>query len=165
MASLCIFLSCYFEVALKSSVSYKMVETTVLNSGNSWILLNWLLYSHCCAIFPPSSSQKHWMKLYEELNVTVSLIQNSSGDKIEIITLFAWDRLYVQGEREQIRTIIWLRRCNFASNKVLLHCLTLCCKSGKEWVGDRDLCLTTLCFCRPWRGRIPQPDSRRNMQK
>lgn len=46
------------------------------------------------------------MKLYEELNVTVSLIQNSSGDKIEIITLFAWDRLYVQGEREQIRTII-----------------------------------------------------------
>ena len=149
MASLCIFLCCYFEVALKSSISYKMVETTVLNSGNSWILLNWLLYSYCCAIFPPSSSQKRWMKLYEELNVMVSLIRNSSVDKIEIIILFAWDRLYVQGEKEQIRTIIWLRRCNFAINKVLIHCFTLCCKSGKEWVGDRDLCLTTLCLCRP----------------
>jgi len=79
------------------------------------------------------------MKLYEELHVTVSLIQNSSVDKIEIIILFAWDRLYVQGEREQIRTIIQPRRCNLVSDKVLIHFFTLCCKSRKEWVGDRGL--------------------------
>lgn len=163
MGSLCIFLCYYFEVALKSNISYRMVETTVWNSGNSWILLNWLLYRYC-AIFPPSSSQKHWMKLYEELNVMVSLIQTISIDKIETITLFSWDRLYIQGERGQIRTT-WLKRCNLASNKVLINCLTFCCKSEKDWVGGRDLCLTALCLCRPWRGRIPPPNSPRNIQK
>lgn len=60
-----------------------MVGATVLDSGNSWILLYWLLDSYCCAIFPPSSSEKCCKKLYVEPNATVSLIQNSTVDKTE----------------------------------------------------------------------------------
>lgn len=140
-----------------------MVGATVLDSGNSWILLYWLLDSYCCAIFPPSSSEKCWKKLYVEPNATVSLIQNSTVDKTEEnITLFSWHNLYVQGEKEHNRKIIWLGRHNFASNKVLIHSFVSCSKQGRKRGGRRSL--RTLCLC-PCRARIPQPEGPGNTKK